>query len=75
MCQRNMPYCVQQPCSSTHKASLAMVLSWICQWWRLDISSDMRLGDAGVERRPLALVVVGNPKDRFVFINFLWFYL
>jgi hypothetical protein len=52
-----------------------MVLSWILQWWRLNVSCDLRLGGAGVGRRPLALVVAGNPRDRFVFLDLLWFYL
>ena len=29
----------------------------------------------GVGRRPLATVVAGNPKDRFVFLDLLEFYL
>ena len=49
--QRHVPCCVQQICSSTHKALLAMVLFWIFQWWRLDVSSSVRLGDVGVKRR------------------------
>jgi hypothetical protein len=52
-----------------------MVLSWIWQWWSLSVPSGMRLGDAGVGWRPLALAVAGNPRNRFVFINLLWFYL
>jgi hypothetical protein len=39
-----------------------MVLSWIQQWWRLDVSSGVHLGGAGVGRRSLALVVAGNPR-------------
>jgi hypothetical protein len=62
-------------CSSTHKASLAMLLSWIWQWWRLSIPTGVRLGDVGVGRRPLASVVAENPRDQFIFINPLWFYL
>jgi hypothetical protein len=52
-----------------------MVLSWISQWWRLDVSSGVRFGGTGVERRPLASVVAGNPRDRFVFLDLLRFYL
>jgi hypothetical protein len=52
-----------------------MVLFWILQWWRLDVSSGVRLGGAGVGRRPLAMVVAGNPRDRFVFLDLLGFYL
>jgi hypothetical protein len=63
--------CVQQACSLTHKASLAMVLSQILQWWRLDV----RLGGAGGGRRPLATVVAGNPRDCFLFLDLLGFYL
>jgi hypothetical protein len=70
-----LPRCVQDACSSTDKASLAMVLSWIWQWWRLCISSGVRLGDAGVRRRPFASVVAENPKDRFVFSDVSRFYL
>jgi hypothetical protein len=66
---------VQRACSSTHKASLAMVLSWIWQWWRLGVPSRVRLGGAGVGRRPLASAVAGNHRDRFVFIDLLWFFL
>jgi hypothetical protein len=66
---------VQRACSSTHKASLAMVLSWIWQWWRLGVPSSVRLGGAGVGRRPLASAVAGNHRDRFVFIDLLWFFL
>jgi hypothetical protein len=34
--------------SSTHNASLAMVLSWISQWWRIDVSSGVCFGGAGI---------------------------
>jgi hypothetical protein len=30
-----------------------MVLSWICQWWRLGVPSGVRLADVGVGRLPL----------------------
>jgi hypothetical protein len=66
---------MQQVYSSTHKASLAMVLSLIWQCWRLCVSSSMRLDDAGVGRWPLASVVAGNPRNQFVFIDHLRFYL
>jgi hypothetical protein len=53
-----------------------MVLSRILQWWRLGVvSSGVRLGGAGVGRRPLTMMVAGNPKDRFVFLDLLEFYL
>jgi hypothetical protein len=52
-----------------------MVLSWILQWWRLGVSSGVRLGGAGVGRRPFAMVVAGNPMGRFVFLDPLGFYL
>jgi hypothetical protein len=52
-----------------------MVLSWILQWWRLGVSSGVHLGGAGVGRRPLATVVAGNPRNRFVFLDLLGFYL
>jgi hypothetical protein len=61
---------VQQAGSSTHKASLAMVVSPILQRWMLGVSSSIRLGDVGVGRQPLAMVVAGNPRDRFAF--FTW---
>jgi hypothetical protein len=64
-----------QVCSSTHKALLVMVLSRILQWWWLDVSSGFRLSDAGVRRRPLGTVVVENPRDHFIFLNLLEFYL
>lgn len=73
--QRHVPHYVQQACSSTHKASLAMVLFWMLQWWRLGVSSGIRLGGAGVGRRPLVSVVAGNPSGRFVFVDLLGFYL
>jgi hypothetical protein len=66
---------VQQACSLTQKASLVMVLSWISQWWMPDVSSGVRFGGCGVGRWPLASVVAGNPRDRFVFLDFLRFYL
>jgi hypothetical protein len=52
-----------------------MVLFWILQWWRLGVSSCVRLGGVGIGRRPLATVVAGNPRDRFVFLDLLGFYL
>jgi hypothetical protein len=67
--QQHVTRCVHQACSSTHKASLAIMLSWIWQWWRLDVSSNVRLGGAGVGHRPLASVVAVNPRDRFLFLN------
>jgi hypothetical protein len=66
---------VQQACLSTHKASLAMVLSRILQWWRLGVYSGVRLGGAGIGRRPLPMMVAGNSSDRFVFLDLLGFYL
>jgi hypothetical protein len=69
--QRHAPCCVQHACSSTHKASLSMVLSWIFQWWRLDISFGMRLDDTGLGRWPLASMVAGNPKNQFIFLDLL----
>jgi hypothetical protein len=35
----------------------------------------VRFGGVGVEQRPLASVVAGNPRDRFVFLDLLRFYL
>jgi hypothetical protein len=70
-----VPCCVQLAYSSTHKASLAMVFAWIWQWWRLGVPSGVRLDGIGVGRRPLALVVAENPRDRFVFLDLLQFYL
>jgi hypothetical protein len=52
-----------------------MVLSQILQWWRLGVSYDVRLGGARGGRRPLAKVVAGNPRDRFLFLDVLGFYL
>jgi hypothetical protein len=54
---------------------VAMVLSWIRQWWRLGVSSGVHLDGVGVERRPMDSVVAGNPRDRFVFLDLLWFSL
>jgi hypothetical protein len=53
----------------------AMVLSRILQWWRLGVSSGVSLDGAGVGRRPLATVVARNPRNRFVFLDHLGFYL
>jgi hypothetical protein len=61
--------------SSTHKASLAMVLSKILHWWRLGVSYGVCLGGAGGGHRPLATVVAENPRDRFVFLDLIGFYL
>jgi hypothetical protein len=69
--QQHVPRCVQQASSSTHKASLAMVLSQILQCWRLSVC----LGGAGGGRRSLATVVVGNPRDHFLFLDLLGFYM
>jgi hypothetical protein len=44
-------------------------------WWRFGVSSGVRLGGTGGGRRPLATVVAGNPRDRFVFLDLLGFYL
>jgi hypothetical protein len=44
-------------------------------WWRLNVSFGICLDDAGVGRRPLAMVVAENPRDRFVFLDLLGFYL
>jgi hypothetical protein len=73
--ERHIPSCVPKVCSSTHKASMAMVLSWIRQWWRLDIFFGVRLDGVGVGRRPMALVVAGNSMDQFVFLDLLRFSL
>jgi hypothetical protein len=54
---------------------MAMVLFWILQRWRLGVSSCVRLGGVGIGRRPLATVVAANPRDRFVFLDLLGFYL
>jgi hypothetical protein len=72
---RYVPCYVQRGCSSTNKASVAIVFTWIWQWWRLDVTSGVHLNDAGVGRRQLALVVAGNPRDRFVFLDLLQIYL
>jgi hypothetical protein len=37
--------------------------------------SDVRLGGVGVGRRPMALVVAENPRDRSVFLDLLRFSL
>jgi hypothetical protein len=60
-----------------------MVLFWILQRWRLGVSSSVRLGvsssvrlgGVGIGQRPLATVVAEKPRDRFVFLDFLGFYL
>jgi hypothetical protein len=73
--QRHVPRCLQQTCSSTQKALLAMVLFWIWQWWRLDISSDVRLGDVGVWRRRPVLASAEKLRDDFIFFYPLGFSL
>jgi hypothetical protein len=73
--QRHVPRCLQQACSSTQKALLAMVFLWIWQWWRLDVSSDVRLGGVGVWRQPLVSASAGKPRDGFVFCYPLGFSL
>jgi hypothetical protein len=52
-----------------------MVFAWIWQWRRFDVIFGVRLDGAGVGRRPLALVVAGNPWDRFIFLDLLQSYL
>jgi hypothetical protein len=75
MPQRHVPCYMQQVCSSTHKASLAMMLLWIWQWWRLGLSFNVRLGDVGVWRRPLVSASAGKPRDGSVFFYPLEFSL
>jgi hypothetical protein len=72
---RHVSRCIHRSCSSTHKASLAMVLSRILHWWRFDVSYGVYLSSAGGGRRPLATVVGENPRDRFVFLDLIGFYL
>jgi hypothetical protein len=52
-----------------------MVLFWIWQWWRLDVSSDVRLGDVGVWRRPPVLASAEKLRDDFIFFYPLGFSL
>jgi hypothetical protein len=66
---------MQWACSSTHKASLAMMLSRILNWWMVYFSYGVRLGGAGGVRRPLATMVAGNPRNYFVFLDLIGFYL
>jgi hypothetical protein len=73
--QRHVPCCVQRVCSSTHKSSLTMVFSWMWQRWMLGFPSDVRLDGAGVGWRPLASVVAWKHRNRFVFLDLLWFFL
>jgi hypothetical protein len=51
---RHVRHCMQRSYSSNHKSSLAMALSKILHWWRLDVSYDFRLGDGAFS--DLALV-------------------
>jgi hypothetical protein len=51
--QRHVPRCLQRACSSTYKALMAMTLTWIWLWWRLDVSSSARLGGGRWLRRVL----------------------
>jgi hypothetical protein len=71
--QRHVPRCLQRVCSSTHKASLAMVLFWIWQWRRLDVSSNVRPGGVGVWRRPLLLTSAEKSRDSSIFFYSLGF--
>jgi hypothetical protein len=66
---------LQQACSSTQKALLAMVLLWIWQWWRLGISFDARLSGDGVWRRPLDSASAEKSRDGFIFFRPLDFSL
>jgi hypothetical protein len=47
------------PSASTHKASLAMMLLWIQQWWSLGVSSNVCLGGVGVWWRLLVSASAG----------------
>jgi hypothetical protein len=51
-----------------------MVLLWIWQWWRLSISSDVRLGDIGVWWRLLG-ASAEKTMDGFIFFYPLGFSL
>jgi hypothetical protein len=73
--QRHAPRCLQRACSSTHKASLAMLLFWIWQWRRLGVSSNVRLDGVGVWHRPLVSASVEKPRDSSVFFSPLGFFL
>jgi hypothetical protein len=73
--QRYVSCCVQRVYSSTHKASLAMVLLWIWQWCRLGLSFNVHLADVGVWRRPLVSTSAGKPRDGSVFFSSLEFSL
>jgi hypothetical protein len=73
--QGHVPRWLQRAYSSTHKASLAMVLFWIWQWRRPDVSSNVRLDSVGVWRRPLVLASVEKPRDSSVFFYPLGFSL
>jgi hypothetical protein len=74
--QRHVPRCLQQACSSTHNAPLAMVLFWIWQWRRLGVSSNVRLdGGVGVWRWPLVSASAEKPRDSSEFFYPLGFSL
>jgi hypothetical protein len=64
--QRHVPCCLQRAYLSTHKGSLAMMLLWIWQWRRLDVSFNVRLRGVGVWR-PLVSASAGKPSDSSVF--------
>jgi hypothetical protein len=71
MCHNDM--CFAACSEPVHRltVSLAMMLLWIRQWWRLDVSYNVRLGGIGVWRRPLASASAGSPRGWFwIFLSF-----
>jgi hypothetical protein len=75
MPQRHVSRWLQRASSSTHKASLAMMLLRIWQWWRLDVSSNVCLGSVGGWGQPLVSASARKSRDGYVLFHILGFYL
>jgi hypothetical protein len=59
---------LQRACLSTHKTLLRWCFFYICQSWRLGVSSNVILSGVGGWRRPLISVSARNPRNNYVFL-------